>query len=55
MCERCEKHSIKKQEEFGKDVFYNLFGSYLEIIDDRADGETLIFSINYCPECGREL
>ena len=36
-------------------AWFSLYEHYMEVIDDRPEGNIISFKIKFCPMCGREL
>lgn len=36
-------------------AWFSLYEHYIEVVDDRIDGNILSFKIKYCPMCGKNL
>ena len=54
-CKYCNDYTQKVNEMSGKQAWFSIYEHYMEVIDDRKDGNIMSFKIKYCPMCGKNL
>ena len=54
-CIFCKDYTQKVKAMNNKNAWFSLYEHYIEVVDDRKDGDILSFKIKYCPMCGKKL
>jgi hypothetical protein len=58
LCKYCSDYTQKVESMTNREKsqsWFSLYEQYMEVVDDRKDGNIIPFNINYCPMCGRKL
>jgi len=56
-CKYCHDYTqkIKGKSLFKTESWFSLYEGFMEVVDDREDGNIITFKIEYCPMCGRKI
>jgi hypothetical protein len=58
LCKYCQDYTEKFEPITNRqtsEVWFSIYEHYMEVCDDRQDGNLITFKIKYCPICGRNL